>query len=186
MAERTETSLMLNRQERSGERERILVLGLGNILLKDEGVGVHVAEELQKRSTFSESANVEVIDGGTAGLDILLSQRASYKLVVVDAIRSGKKAGTIYKLRLKAGEKNKLAQIFGRGKGAKISLHQVGLIEALAAAEKLNCAPAEVVIIGVEPEEISSGLELTEQVSQKIPEIVKAVLEEINDAVHKK
>jgi len=162
---------------------RVLVLGLGNVLLRDEGVGVHVAGELQK---VALPRNVEVIDGGTAGLDILLSQEGLYKLVVIDATRAGKKPGTIYKARLKAKEKDELVRIFGQDRESKISLHQVGLIDALAATEKMNCAPEEIVIIGVEPKEIACGLELTEQVKQRIPEIVNTVLEEIEDAVHER
>ena len=98
--------------------------------------------------------------------------------MVIDATRAGRKAGTIYKARLKAGEIDKLTQIFGRGKDLKISSHQFGLINALAAAERMNCSPREIVIIGVEPKEINYGLELTEQVRQRIPEVVNMVLEE--------
>ncbi len=155
--------------------ERVLVLGLGNILLRDEGIGVHIARQLQKQEL---PGNIEVIDGGTAGMDMLLSQKDLDKLVVVDATRAGKKPGTIYKARLKAGEIDKLTRLFSQGEDLKISSHQFGLIDALAAAEKLNCAPREIVIIGVEPKEINYGLELTEQVRQKIPKIVKMVLEE--------
>ncbi len=177
----TGINLTASRQDNNGKNSRILVLGLGNVLLKDEGVGVHVAAELQKQDL---PANVEVIDGGTAGLDIILSQEGLDKLVVVDAIRFGNKPGTIYKARVEAGDKDELTRIFGPDNESKISLHQVGLIDALAAAEKLSCAPREIVIIGVEPKQINHGLELTEQVKQKIPEIVNTVLEEIRDAVH--
>ena len=71
-----------------------------------------------------------------------------------------------------------------RERDTKISLHQLGFIDALAAAEKLKCAPKEITIIGIEPKEISQGLELTEHIEQKIPEIINTVLEEIEDAVH--
>ena len=81
-----------------GGSGRVLVLGLGNILLRDEGAGVHAAQELQKQSL---PGNVEVIDGGTAGLEILLSQQCPYKLLVIDATKAGNEPGTIYKIRLK-------------------------------------------------------------------------------------
>jgi hydrogenase maturation protease len=155
--------------------ERILVLGLGNILLKDEGIGVHVIRELQG---LALPENVEVIDGGTAGLDMLLSQEGSYKLVVVDAAKAGEKPGTIYKAKVKGGEMDKLARTLGGDKELKISSHQFGLIESLTAAQSCGCAPREIVIIGVEPKEINYGLEPTEQVSRRIPEIIKMVLEE--------
>jgi hydrogenase maturation protease len=160
-----------------------LVLGLGNILLKDEGIGVHVVQQLLKRDL---PANVEAIDGGTSGLDILLLQEGPYKLVVIDAMKAGRTPGTIYKTHVKADETEQLARIFSKKKHSTLSLHQVGLIDALLVAQKTNCAPDEVTIIGVEPGEIDGGLELTEQVKQKIPEIINTVLEEITDAVHKR
>lgn len=175
MPAKTSTNLTVNTANSCGRGGRILVLGLGNILLKDEGLGVHVARQLQ---TLALPGNVEVIDGGTAGLDMLLSQEDLDKLVVIDATRAGRKPGTIYKARLKAGEIGKLTRIFSQGEDLKISSHQFGLIDALAAAQMCNCAPREIVIIGVEPEEINYGLELTEQVRQKVPKIVKMVLEE--------
>ena len=179
---KTDTGLAARpKRNRSGSRS-VLILGLGNILLKDEGIGVHIAEELQKQDL---PASVEVIDGGTAGLDILLPQKGLDKLVVIDALRAGKKPGTIYKARFRGGEKEKLTQIFGQGGESKISLHQVGLIDALGAAEKTGRAPEEVVIIGVEPAEWDCGLELTEPVRESIPQVIKKVLEEIEDAVHR-
>ena len=178
----TDTNLVINSTNGCRKTKRVLVIGLGNILLKDEGIGVHIARQLEKQGLPS---NVEVIDGGTSGLDVLLSQEGSYKFVVVDAIRAGKKPGTIYKGRFKAGEKNKLTQIFGQDKESKISLHQVGLLEALTAAEKMNCAPEEVIIIGAEPGEVDCGLELTQPMKRRVPEIIEKVLEEIKDDIHR-
>jgi len=180
---RTSASLVTGAEENRSFGRRVLILGLGNILLKDEGVGAYVAGELQKHRL---PGNVEVIDGGTAGPDALLSAIDVEKLVVIDALRAGKKPGTIYKLKLKAGEKEKLTRIFSRERQSKISLHQVGLLDALSAAEKINCAPEEIVIIGVEPAEVDCGLELTGQVKQKVPEIIGKVLEEIKDDIHTK
>jgi hydrogenase maturation protease len=160
---------------------RILVLGLGNILLKDEGIGVHVAQELQRMAL---PCNVEVIDGGTAGLDVLLLAQGVEKLVVIDALRAGKEAGTIYKAQLKLEDYDELEQIF-RG-GNKISLHQAGLIDALAAVRRTGCAPKEIVIIGVEPQAVDVGLELSDKLKHKLAEIIDTVLKEIEDAVHRK
>ncbi|MBA7657184.1 hypothetical protein ES703_65115 [subsurface metagenome] len=174
------TSLTVS-PEKSGGTKCVLVLGLGNILLKDEGVGVHVAHKLQE---LAIPYNVEVMDGGTACLDVLLLAQGVEKLVVIDAMRAGKKPGTIYKTRLKAEEKNRLTQIFSEAEQPKISLHQVGLLDALSVVEKMNHAPEEIVIIGVEPKEMDCGLELTEPVKQRLVEIVNMVLEEIKDAVH--
>ena len=152
--------------------KRVLILGIGNMLMKDEGIGVHVVHQLQQQDLPDY---VEIIDGGTSGLDILLSQEGSYKLIVIDAVRAGNKPGTIYKTEYLAPRP---AWGFSPGQ-SKASLHQLGLIEALAAAEKMSCAPGEVIIIGVEPEEINLGLELSESVKRSIPKIIEQVLEEI-------
>jgi hydrogenase maturation protease len=154
---------------------------LGNILLADEGIGAHVAQLLQKESL---PANVEVVDGGTAALDALLLVEGIDKLVVIDALRAGQKPGTIYRAKFLVEEKNRLTELFAGQGGSKISLHQIGLIDALAVAGRLNCLPEEIVIIGVEPSNVDWGLELTDQVAQKLPEIINMVLKEIGDAVH--
>ena len=162
---------------------RILILGLGNILLRDEGVGSRVAALLQEKSM---PADVEVVDGGTAALDVLLLAQGATKLIVIDALKAGGKPGTIYRAKFQAGERDKLAEILAGQGDSKISLHQIGLIDALAVAGRLNCVPEEIVIIGVEPGEVDWGLELTDQVAQKLPEIINIVLKETEDAVHTK
>lgn len=158
--------------------KHVLVLGLGNILLRDEGIGVRVVEQLQKQSLPS---NIDVIDGGTASLDVLLLAQNIDKLVIIDALKAGNKPGSIYKASFDASQRKEIENAFEHD--CKISLHQMGLIDALAAAEKTNCAPKEIVIIGVEPQEIDYGLELTDEVKKKIPEIVSIVLKEIKDAI---
>ena len=179
---KADTGLLETPEKRCSGDVRVLVLGLGNILLKDEGVGVHVAECLQKKDLPD---NVEIIDGGTSGLDVLLSQRPPYRLLVIDAIKAGRKPGTVYKTQLKRGEKERVTQIFNELGQSNISLHQVGLLDALRAAEKLERMPEEITIIGLEPAEVSLGLELTEPVKQSVPRVVEQVLEEIQDAVHR-
>ena len=171
---------------------RILILGVGNILLKDEGVGVHVARKLQE---LALPCNVEVVDGGTASLDTLLLARDIEKLVVVDAFRAGKKPGTIYRIRLKAREicrascdaiRNTKYEIRATRyalRNTKMSLHQVGLLDALAVAERINCAPKKVVVIGIEPGEVCPGLELTGPVKRSVPKVIKEVLKEIKKRI---
>jgi len=181
MQTKATTNPTTDAEKNRSDGKRILVLGLGNILLKDEGIGVHVAEELQKQDLLD---NVEVIDGGTAGLDVLLLTGNIDKLVIIDALRAGKRAGTIYKTRLRSEEKGRLTKFFSRQKELKISLHQLGLLEALVTAEKINCLPSEIVIIGVEPGQVDCGLELTQPVKRRVPEVIGKVLEEIKDDIH--
>ncbi len=160
---------------------RTVVLGLGNILLKDEGIGVHIAQKLQRMPL---PYDVEVIDGGTAALDVLLLAQGVRKLVVIDALRAGKEAGAVYKAKLRIEECDKLEQFLSGGN--KISLHQTGLIDALAAIRKMDYALKEVVVIGVEPERVDCGLELTDKIKRRVPEIIDTVLKEIEDAIHGK
>lgn len=160
-------------------QHRVLILGVGNILLRDEGIGVHIVQQLSK---YDLPDNVEVIDGGTSGLDVLLSEEGSYKLVVIDAIRTGKKPGTVYKTKYLAP---RLVREFPVGQ-SKISLHQFNLLDALTVAEKMGCLPEEIVIIGVEPGEVDLGLGLTEKVTRSVPKVIDQVLEEIQDVIHGK
>ncbi|RKY11010.1 MAG: hypothetical protein DRP65_05420 [Planctomycetota bacterium] len=178
----TEAGPAIGAEDSFARKLRVLVVGVGNILLKDEGVGVHVVRKLGELALPND---VEVVDGGTAGLDILLLYEDVERLIVIDATRAGNKAGTIYKAHLMGGEMEKLTQLFGQKAESKISLHQIGLIEGLAAAEKLNCEPKEIVIIGVEPGEWDCGLELTGPVARSIPEVVKKVLEETGNVIHR-
>jgi len=179
---RTDAGLLPSPEKNCSDTVHILIVGLGNILLKDEGVGVHVAQLMQEEDLPHD---VEVIDGGTAGLDVLLSQQPPYKLVVIDAIRAGNKPGTIYTGRFKLTELDRLADVFSTTDLSKISLHQVGLLDALKAAEKLGRIPDQITVIGVEPAEMSLGLELTEPVRQSVPRVAKKVLKEIEDAIYR-
>ena len=153
--------------------EKIVILGLGNILLKDEGVGVHVAEEISGRNL---PENVDVVDGGTASLDILLSMKDVKKLIIIDALKGGEPPGTVY--RLYPGDLLNTSE-------SKLSLHQINLVDALSIIEKMGNAPKETVIIGVEPKEIDWGLEVTPDIKQKIPEITDIVLEEAGNACYR-
>lgn len=143
----------------------ILILGIGNILLRDEGIGVHVIREMQN---FNLPDTVELFDGGTAGADLLDDISDRQKLIVIDALDADVPAGTIVRLR-----PEDLAE-----EAESISLHEFGLSQTLKMAELLNCSPAEVSIIAVKPKDVSSGLELSPQTLQLIPEIIKIVLNE--------
>lgn len=153
------------------EQPRILVLGVGNILLRDEGVGVRVIEKLQ--SIYDFSSNVELMDGGTLGLKLLDPISQADYLIVVDAVQNGRPPGTLYRLPAEELEKR---IVF------KSSLHQLSLVETLVYSEMLGHRP-QAVIIGVEPQDISPwGLELTPIVEARTAELCTRVLAEIERA----
>jgi hydrogenase maturation protease len=148
--------------------KQIIILGVGNLLFTDEGVGVRVAEALQDRYEFSE--NVKVVDGGTLGLNLLGIISEADFLIVVDAVRNNGEPGTLYRL---AGEE------IPKRIRAKNSLHQVDLLEALTCCQALDKVP-ETVIIGVEPEDITTlGIELTPTVSGRVEDLINRVLKEL-------
>jgi hydrogenase maturation protease len=147
----------------------IVVLGVGNILLKDEGVGVRVVEALERDYTFPD--NVRVVDGGTQGLWLLSTLQEAQHLIVVDAVLGGGEPGTIYRL-----ERDDLP----RGLRVKQSAHDSDLVEALNLCSFLGSEPLSVVVIGIQPADIQPyGLELTEPVAARVGELVERVVEEL-------
>jgi hydrogenase maturation protease len=140
---------------------KTVVLGIGNILLSDEGVGVRVIEALAGRNDWP--ATVELIDGGTCAMEMLEQLENLDLLIVVDCVRGGRPAGTPVVLR---GE---TVPVFFR---TKLSPHQVGLSDVLANLELLGRAPRETIIIGIEPESLALGMELTPTVAARLPQLL--------------
>lgn len=147
---------------------KILVLGLGNILLRDEGVGVRVIERLRDRYVFP--ANVMVLDGGTLGLDLLTYLEEASHVVIVDAIHAGKEPGTLVRLT------NDEIPAF---LGLKVSPHQVGLQDLLGLARLRGRFPDEVILWGVQIERLEPGLALSPRVAAQIETLCAHVNEEL-------
>ena len=151
----------------TGSRCPILVLGIGNILLRDEGVGVRVIEQMQKMHLPDD---VELVDGGTAGADLLDVLAERQKVIVIDAVQADCEPGTV--LRFSADE-------LLRPERTNMSLHELGLAEALTMTRQLECAPENVVVFGIKPKEIGCGLELSKEIAASVPKVVELVLAEI-------
>jgi len=149
-------------------RKRIVIVGVGNVLLKDEGIGVHVVRALQEMSLASPNGEVEVIDGGTSP-SAFDSAEGADKLIIVDAARGGCEPGTIYRFAPD--------EVSG-GPKLLYSLHDLGLLDSLRMMESVGNPPRETVIIGVEPAEVDWGLELTPTLMGKLPDVVRLVVEE--------
>ncbi len=145
-----------------------LVLGLGNILMRDEGVGVRVVERLLQRCEFP--AEVQVLDGGTLGLDLLPWVEDADRLLVVDAVDMGAEPGTTTRL-----EGEEVPAFLG----LKISPHQIGLADLLAASRLRGHFPQQLVLWGVQPAVIEVGLELSPSVETQVEALVEGVLAEL-------
>ncbi len=149
----------------------ILVLGIGNILLTDEGVGVHTIAYLRRRYRFS--ANVTLMDGGTLGLALLDPVRQADVVIVVDAMRNGHPPGTMYGM----DDEELQANLTG-----KTSLHQMGILELLTIAGLTGSRP-RFRIVGIEPRDIESwATELSAGVARRLPQLARLVLQEVRQA----
>ena len=150
-------------------KDNITVLGVGNILYKDDGVGIRVVEKLEKEYSFSD--NIIIIDGGVLGINLLGVISNAGKLIVVDTVLNNGKPGDIHKLSHDQIPNRILA---------KNSLHQVDLIEALTLCKALDHVP-QTTIIGIEPEDMENlNEELTPTVAGKLEELSQLVLKEIS------
>jgi hydrogenase maturation protease len=147
---------------------QVLILGLGNPLMGDDGIGVRIVEEVKGLGLPDE---VTVIEGGTAGLDLIPLMEGYQRVIVVDAADLGHPPGAVVRFTP--------SEVQLHTADAPLSPHQIGLGEVLALAEALRLAPAELVIIGVQPSRIEAGLGLSPEVERAIPKIVEIILDEL-------
>lgn len=144
---------------------------MGNLLRKDEGIGVHLVRELEK---LKLPPGVALLDAGTGGIGLLHLMEKTSKVVFLDAAQMGKEPGTF--LRFTPGEVKLVDDTFN------FSFHQLGLPQVLQLAAALG-VPCEVVIFGIQPEDLGWGTELSPELKRVSPEIMKAVLREIDNNV---
>lgn len=147
------------------------VLGIGNILLKDEGIGCHVVHALEGISL----ADVSVIDGGTYP-DMLQLLEDVDKLIIVDAVKGGGTPGQIYRFHL---------EDITLKRKPFLSLHDMGLVDSLNLIQLWHpdkIGIGEAIIIGVEPREINWGLELSPELKEKMPQIIEVILSELDNS----
>ena len=147
---------------------RTAVIGVGNLLLKDEGVGVHVIQAMQEASLKSKG-ELTIIDGGTCPDAFYLLPQGLDKLIIVDAVRGGGKPGTLYRFT---------PQDIVFRRGIVTSVHQLGVAEGLGLIEYTGLNPQDVVIIGVEPKEMDWGVEMSPELQQRVPQIIELVRKE--------
>lgn len=147
----------------------ILVLGLGNLVMTDDALGGRVIEVLKQRFDFPEQ--VELLDGGTLGLDLLPRFEGVNRLLVVDALEMDAEPGTIFRLADDA---------VPRAFANKLSVHQMGLQDLLAVAELQGHLPPELVVWGAQSASIEMGTELSEAMLPALEKIVDAVVQELS------
>jgi hydrogenase maturation protease len=148
--------------------QKTRVLGVGNILLQDEGIGVQALECL--RACYHLPRGVQALDGGVLGLDLLPYIEGVDNLLILDAIETGQAPGTLLRLEGDA--------IHAR-LALKMSIHQVGLQEVLATLALQGKLPARVVLWGVQPASLDWGVELSPAVAMRLNDLVDAAAAEL-------
>jgi len=153
--------------------DKIIVIGIGNVLMCDEGVGVRVAEKLMAEYAFP--ANVEVYDGGTTGMHGLMPLiEEADRLIVIDAVNGPGEPGELYRYTL---------DDFKLNIPKKLSAHDIGFIECMAIAGINERSPASTVIIGVKPADIGSWeMRLTGAVAARVEDLMRMVVDELESA----
>lgn len=144
-----------------------VVLGLGNPLFQDEGLGIYVIHQLMEGELAEQ---VELIDGGTDGLSLLGVVETAQQLLIIDAIDGGFPPGTIER---REGLEIPLAAY------AKVSQHQLGFQEVLGLAYLRGRLPADLVLIGVQPKALDWGTRLTATVARSVPRVKEMVYEQV-------
>jgi hydrogenase maturation protease len=144
-----------------------LVLGLGNLVHGDDGVGVHAIAQLAGDPRVPP--HVVLLDGGTQGLGLLHHVSGVRRLLVIDAIDVGETAGTLLRFEGTALQ----------GLPGKASVHQLGFADLMVALQLLGDSPGEVVVFGVQPESTEWSAELTQPVAQTMPRLVDSVIEQL-------
>ena len=148
---------------------RVVILGAGNVLLSDEGFGVQAVARLPL--VYALPAEVEIIDGGTCGMEMLEALEGLDALIMVDAIRAGKAPGTPIRLTGDA------VPVFFK---TKLSPHQIGICDVLAALNLLDRAPKYTVILGVQPQSMALGMELSAEVENVMPTVLRMIADELS------
>ncbi|MFH0904214.1 MAG: hydrogenase maturation protease [Methanobacteriota archaeon] len=150
-------------------RKKIVIIGVGNLLMGDDGIGVITAWALMKEKLPD---NVSVFDGATRAFDVLEYMDGADKAVIVDAYRKNGEPGSIYKFEF--NPKNEI-----QDEAFNLSMHDINFLDALKAGREIYDLPSEIVIIGVEPQTLECGMGLSSRLNSMLPVIIDSVKSEI-------
>jgi len=151
----------------------LLVLGLGNVLCSDDGLGAVAVHLLQRR--YRAPDGVLVLDGGTLGLSLLPHLEQAQEAILVDAIRTDGPPGSPVRL-----EGDDVAPAVA----ARLSVHQVGVVDLLEAARWCDCYPSRLILLGLVPQSLELGVSRTPPVEAALPGLVERVVEEARALGH--
>lgn len=147
------------------DSSKIAVLGIGNLIMQDEGVGIHVIRKLEKEYTFQPK--IELIDGGTSGSELYGFFEDNDKMIIVDAVNFDEDPGFIGTI-----EKDDILKRLN----TKMSMHNLGLTDVLSHVKLLDIEPSEIFLVGVQPAIIELHDELSEIVSKRVDRILEVII----------
>ena len=150
-------------------RKPVVVLGLGNPLMADEGIGVHLVERLM--GSADQYPSIDFVDAGTGGLSLLYQIEGRRKAIVVDCAFMDEPPGTIRRFTPDQVQSVKAL--------AHQSLHEADLMQIIALARRLGQAPDEIVIFGIQPERVEPSLGLSRTLTERMDEYISAILHEL-------
>jgi hydrogenase maturation protease len=155
------------------QHRHILILGVGNLLLSDEGIGVHVAQRMMHMELPPE---VHVVEGGTDGFGLVNVILEADRMILIDAVKGGGQPGSIY--RFDIGDCPPYPDLF------KTSVHQISILEVINLSSLIGPTP-QTTIIGIEPHCLDMGMALSPQIEAKIPKIIQMIQEEVEVSLGK-
>jgi hydrogenase maturation protease len=150
-------------------KKAVIVIGLGNTLMSDEGIGVRVVQTLL--DSADKFPQVDFADAGTGGMSILHLIEGRDKAIFIDCARMGEEAGVIKRFTPREIKSNKVL--------SHQSLHEVDLIKIINMSDKLGRSPAEIVIFGIEPYAVKPGCELSKTLADRLDEYIKVICKEL-------
>ncbi len=150
--------------QNSNQEKKITILGIGNTLFSDEGVGIHVLPLLEEM--FKGDPGIEIVEGLTDGMKLLGPVEDAEYLLIIDAINAGKPGGEIISIK-----DDEIPAYFG----IKMSIHQLGFQEVLFAAKLRERYPKHIVMVGMQPTSLELGVEMSEANQEKLVDLAKVV-----------
>jgi hydrogenase maturation protease len=148
----------------------IAIFGIGNLLQRDEGVGVHLINQLEKDYSFSPRINL--IDGGTMGTDLLPYLEQNDKIIILDAVNFNEPPGFIGVIK---------NDDILRRLNTKLSIHHLGITDVLSSARLLDIEPSEIYLIGIQPKNIEMGTDLTDEIKQKTSKMIEEAIKKLRE-----
>ena len=151
-------------------KNEVTILGIGNVILRDEGFGVRVAEYLDKHYEFPDT--VQIVDGGTLGIELTQYVTGTEKLLVIDSINGGAEPGTTFRFH-----NDDVMEHFQD----KLSAHEVGIQDVLGLLTVTGHKIPDVVVIGAQPYDVEAGVELSDGMMKLLPQMVEQALKELKN-----